>query len=344
VDGREVAQRRLRTQHLVGARLPDPVAVVRHFGAVQAQEYAYALWGVDQRTPGVGAAAMRRLIDDGDIVRTHALRPTWHFLAAEDVGWVQALTGPRVHAFNAYYYRHHGLDPASAEQTNRLITGALRGGNHLTRNELADVLAAGGFPATGNKLAYVVMWAELDGLIVNGPMRGKQHTYALVEERVPVPRELSGDAALAELTFRFFAAHGPATVKDLAWWSSLTVTQIKRGLDLVGSALESAVLDGLTVWFDPAAPTDGDTAPTAFLLQAYDEYLVAYSNTKFAFNPDGIEVQRALMHPVVVDGQLAGFWGRKSSGPEVGLQRTLTVRQRKALDAELARYESHVAG
>jgi hypothetical protein len=343
VDGRDLATRRLRAQHLVGARLPDPVAVVRHFAAVQAQEYPYALWGVDQRTPGVGAAAMRRLVDGGAIVRTHALRPTWHFLAAEDLGWVQALTGPRVHAFNAYYYRRHGLDPASAEQTNRLIVDALRGGNHLTRNELADVLAAGGFPATGNKLAYVVMWAELDGLIVNGPMRGKQHTYALVEERVPAPREFSGDAALAELTFRFFAAHGPATVKDFAWWSSLTVTQIKRGLDLVGSRLTAAHVDGLTVRFDPAAPTDGDTAPTALLLQAYDEYVVAYSNTKFAFNP--LEVTGSFfMHPVMVDGQVAGFWRRPASGLELDVQRTLTARQRKALDAERARHEAHVAG
>jgi hypothetical protein len=341
VDGPAVAQARLRAQHLVGHRLPDSVAVVRHFGAVQAQEYAYALWGLDQRTPGVGAAALRALVDGGAIVRTHALRPTWHFLAAEDVGWIQALTAPRVHAFNAYYYRQHGLDPASAGKTNRLIVDALRGRHHLTRPELADVLAAGGFPATGNKLAYVVMWAELEGLIVNGPMRGKQHTYALVEERVPVPRELSGDDALAELTFRFFAAHGPATVKDFAWWSSLTVTQIKRGLDVVGSALESAEVDGLTVWFDPAAPTGGKTAPTAFLLQAYDEYVVAYSNTKFAFNPYQV-TGPVFMHPVMVDGRLSGFWRRRGSVVEIDLQRTLTARQQKALDAELARHAVHL--
>ncbi len=346
MDGLEVARRRLRAQHLVGSPLPDPVAVVRHFAAVQAQEYPYALWAVDQRTPGVGALALRKLVDDGAVLRTHALRPTWHFLAAEDLGWVQALTGPRVHAFNGYYYRLHGLDTASAAQTNRLIVDALRGGHHLTRPELAAALATGGFPASGNRLAYVVMWAELEGLIANGPMRGKQHTYALVEERVPAPRELAGDAALAELTARFFAAHGPATVKDFAWWSSLTVTQIKRGLDVVGSALESAEVDGLTVWFDPAAPTGGEVSPTAFLLQAYDEYVVAYSNTKFAFNPDGIGEQRALMHPIIVDGRLAGFWARRGSAVELELATELatglTARQRKALEAELARHESHL--
>jgi hypothetical protein len=351
MDGREIAQRRLRAQHLVGPRRPDPVAVIRHFGAVQAQEYAYALWGVAQRAPGVGAAEMRKLVDDGAILRTHALRPTWHFLAPEDLGWMQALTGPRVHAFNAYYYRHHGLDADSAARTNRLIVDALRGGNHLTRKDLADALATGGFPATGNKLAYVVMWAELEGLIANGPMRGKQHTYALVEERVAAPRDLSGDDALAELTRRFFASHGPATIKDFAWWSSLTVAQIKRGLDLVGSALEPAEVEGLTVWYDPAAPAGGDTAPTAFLLPAYDEYVVAYSNTKFAFNLSGLGAnpgqynENSLMHPIMVDGQLVGFWRRRPDGAgyrlELDMLSAPTVKQRAALEAELARHETY---
>jgi hypothetical protein len=221
----------------------------------------------------------------------------------------------------------------------------------LTRNELADALAAGGFPVTGNKLAYVVMWAELEGLIVNGPMRGKQHTYALVEERVAAPRELSGDEALAELTRRFFTSHGPATIKDFAWWSSLTVAQVKRGLELVGSALESDEVDGLTVWYDPKANADGDSASAAFLLPAFDEYVVAYSNTKFAFNMAGLAAnpgqynENSLMHPVIVDGQLAGFWRRRPDGAghrlELDLMPAPTAMQRPALEAELARYEAH---
>ncbi len=352
MDGREIAHRRLRSQHLVGPPLPDPAAVVRHLGAVQAQEFPYSLWGVAQRTNGVGAAGMRKVVDDGTVLRTHALRPTWHFVAPEDLGWIQALTGPRVHAFNAYYYRQHGIDEASAERTSRLITGALRGGNHLTRNELAAVLDAGGFPAAGGRLAYVVMWAELEGLIANGPMRGKQHTYALVEERVPAPRELSGDAALAELTWRFFATHGPATIKDFVWWSSLTVAQVKRGLELVGSALESADVDGLAVWFDPAAPGAGEVVPTALLLQGFDEYVVAYSATKFAFNLAGAGLKpgqynaNTMLHPIMIDSQLAGFWRRTTEGGgfrlELDLITPLTSGQRRALDVELARHEEFV--
>jgi Winged helix DNA-binding domain len=180
-------------------------------------------------------------------------------------------------------------------------------------------------------------------------MRGKQHTYALVDERVAAPRRLSGDEALAELTFRFFTTHGPATVKDFAWWSSLTMTQIRRGLQLAGDVLRPAEVGGRTVWYDPATPAAGDLAPTALLLQSYDEYVIAYSDTKFVFNAAGLASDPArypvntMVHLVVVDSQVAGFWRRRPRGKdfvvELDLVNTPTPRQRAALDAELARHE-----
>jgi hypothetical protein len=347
MDGREIAHRRLHAHRLVGPPLADPVAAVRHLGAMQAQEYPIAKWSIAQRTLGVGDAALQRLLDAGAILRTHALRPTWHFVAAADIAWIQALTGPRVHALNAYYNRMHGINGETAARTNKLITDALRGGNHLTRNELAAVLDEGGFPATGNRLAYVVMWAELDGLIASGPMRGKQHTYALLGQRAPSARVLTPDAALAELTWRYFATHGPATVKDFAWWSSLTARQIRRGLGLVGERLTAALVDGRTVWFDPTAEASPPPSPVAHLLQGYDEYVVAYSDTKFAFNlagaapPPGRYTDNMMFSPIMIDGQVAGFWRRVPKGRAIVIELDLvaktTAAQRRALDAELDR-------
>jgi hypothetical protein len=342
MDRKEMARRRLRAQHLVGPPPADPVEVVRHFGAVQAQEYAYALWGLAQRTDGVPATAVRKLVDDGAIVRTHALRPTWHFLAPEDLGWIQALTGPRVHAFNAYYYRKHGFDEASAERASTTIVDALRGHRYLTRNELGAVLGD-----SGNRLAYLIMLAELSGLVVNGPMNGKQHTYGLAAERTSQPRELTGDDALAELIRRYFTGHGPATAKDFAWWSSLTMARIKQGLALVGDELGHAEVDGLQVWFDPAID-DGSIPATVFLLQAFDEYVVAYGNTKFVHNPNPIEpepggrfTEHMMMHPVVADGIVSGYWRRKTGTLEIHLIKELNTKQTKALATELARFEAH---
>src|SRR5262245_21319948 len=110
MDGLEIARRRLDAQRLTGPSWPDPLAVVRGLGAVQAQEFTVAKWSIGQRCVGADDASVQRLIDDGQIVRTHALRPTWHFVAAQDLGWLQALTGPRVHIINGPYYRAHGLD------------------------------------------------------------------------------------------------------------------------------------------------------------------------------------------------------------------------------------------
>ncbi|GIF74413.1 hypothetical protein Asi02nite_39310 [Asanoa siamensis] len=339
----------MHQQHLAGPPCADPAAAVRRLGCVQSQEYAVAKWSLAQRcAPGVVDADVQRMVDDGVVLRTHILRPTWHFVLGEELGWIQAVTGPRVHVFNGYYNRMHGLDPSTAAATNKLITDALRGGNHLTRNELGAALAAGGFPATGNKLAYVVMFAELEGLIANGVMRGKQHTYALVSERVPAPVVRSPEEGLAELTRRYFTSHGPATIKDFVWWSSLTVAEIKRGIAACGSALTSATLDGRTLWFAADAPPPASPPPAA-LLQGYDEYVVAYSDTKFAYNLSGAATpgrypENTMLHPIALDGQVNGFWRRKPRTKTVTLEIDLlvepTARQRQALTTEIERYEA----
>jgi hypothetical protein len=346
MDVGEIVRMRLRNQRLVGAGTAEPPEVVAWFGAMQAQEYALARWSVGQRAPGLDDATVRRAVDEGRILRTHALRPTWHFIAAADLRWIQALTGPRVHAFNAYYNRMHGLDAAMVERTNAVIVDALRGGNHLTRKELSAVLAEVGLPATGNKLAYVVMWAELEGLIANGPMRGKQHTYALVEERAPVQTQLHGDAALAELTRRYFTSHGPATVKDFGWWSSLTLAQIRHGIALLGDELASAEIDGRRYWWAALATVDGAGVSTADVLQAYDEYVIAYTESRDVANqaglPIGLPNENTTIHPVTLDGQLVAMWRPSVSPKAVTAQvqplRRLSAHEHRRLAEAFARY------
>ena len=346
MDRWEIARRRLRGQHLAGPSLADPAAVVSHLGAVQAQEFAISKWSVGQRGIGLDDAAVQKAVDGGAILRTHVLRPTWHYVAARDIRWIQALTGPRVRALSAYYARLHGLDEAYAGATSRLITDALRGGNHLTRKELGEVLARAGIEATGNKLGYAIMWAEVHAVIANGAMRGKQHTYALVEERAPDAVELAPDEALAELTRRYFTSHGPATVKDFAWWSSLTVTQIKRGIALLGSELASEVVEGRTYWYAPSPPPAPEPAGTVHLLQAYDEYIVAYTESRdvgnIAARAFAIANENTLVQAVVLDSQVVGVWRRvvERAGirAEINLATKVTRSQRAAIEAGFARY------
>jgi hypothetical protein len=219
----DIARRRLLNERLVGPALTTPADVVSWLGAVQSQDYAGAKWAVAQRARGCSDRDVELACDRGDIVRTHVMRPTWHFVAPADARWMLELTAPRVHAANAYYYRKLELSPRTFERSNAALALALEGGKHLTRVELARALAGAGIRAEGVRLAYLLMRAELDALICNGSRRGKQFTYALFDERVPRAAPLARDEALAELTRRYFTSHGPATVQDFAWWSGLTV-------------------------------------------------------------------------------------------------------------------------
>lgn len=212
MDSDEIAGRRLLSQGLSGAPFRRATEVVGWLGAVQSQEYVVAKWSVGQRSSGLSDAAMDAALADGTLVRTHVLRPTWHFVTAADVRWLLALTGPRVLAGNASYHRKFGLEQEAFARSNALLAQAVAGGAELTRKEVAAVLAA--ITTDNIAVGFLLMHAELTGVITSGGLKGKQRTYASFAERVPPAPELARDEALAELTRRYFTSHGPATRAD----------------------------------------------------------------------------------------------------------------------------------
>jgi hypothetical protein len=315
MDAWRIVRRRLHSLGLWGPAHAAPDEVVRWLGAVQSQDYGPAKWSIGERAPGITDAALDAAYSAGTIVRTHVLRSTWHFVTPADIRWLLRLTGPRVHVQNAYMYRQLGLDEAIRVRCTTLIAEALAGGNHRTRAELRAVLESAGIATEGFRLAYILMSAELDGVICSGPLRGRQHTYALLDERVPPVDGPGGDDALAELIVRYLSSHGPATVSDLRWWSSLTVADINRGIDMVSSQLASDDVDGLRYWSVPREPTPDATSPRVHLLQGYDEYLVGYRQSKhlvdIARRWSSLTPGTSLPNGVaILDGQLAGHWKR----------------------------------
>jgi hypothetical protein len=315
MNGKDVAHRRMHSLRLSGAPFEAPEDVVRWLGAVQSQDYGPAKWSVGQRTGGVGVAAMDQAFAEGAILRTHVLRPTWHFVPPADIRWMLELTAPRVQALHAYRYRQLALDDAVLERCNALLVGALRGRQQRTRRELDAVLDGAGIATDSVRLGHILMNAELNGIICSGALKGKQHTYALLEERAPRAKRLTRDEALAELTLRYFTSHGPATAKDFRWWSSLTLADIKNGLAMVASRLEHEVVDGLSYWFAASAPPPEAASPTVHLLQAYDEYIVGYSESRYVLDVSRAArsrpQDRAIFNGVVIlDSQLAGHWKR----------------------------------
>src|SRR5437773_6733489 len=216
----EIAHGRLHNQHVTRRTLETPQTLVEWLGAVQAQDYAAAKWALGLRLHGMTDDNIEQAFTDGKILRTHVMRPTWHFVSPADIRWLLALTAPRVRAASAYYNRKLELDAAFFRRTHAVLANALQGGKQLTRDELASALQQAGIATEGEqRVTHIMMRAELDGIICSGARRDKQFTYALLDERAPQTRMLDRDEALAELARRYFTSHGPATLQDFVWWS-----------------------------------------------------------------------------------------------------------------------------
>ncbi len=343
----DLTAHRLHNQGLLGASFDTPEDVVRGNVAVQAQDYPGAKWSLGQRVNGVSDVDLDRLLDGGRILRTHVMRPTWHFVLPEDLPWLLALTAPRVHAANRARYRELELDDTTLERGREVVEREIADVGPRTRPELGDALAASGIDPAGQRLAYLVMYAELEAAIVSGPLRGKQHTYARFDDRVPPGRERDRDEALTELVVRYMRSHGPATPHDVAWWSGLTVTDARRGLEMAGDRLARSEIDGVTWWHDADLPDARLDAPTVHLLQPWDEYVVGFRNHQPVWIPE----IRAMQSPkgalwnaslIAVDGVVRGGWRRKMSARDVRisliLPHELDAAHSAALDSEASRY------
>jgi hypothetical protein len=348
----DLVQQRLLNQRLIGQRFKRPEDAVRWMGAVQAQDYPGAKWALAQRTRDATDASIDESFAKGTILRTHVMRPTWHFVMPADIRWMLSLTAPRVNAAMAYYYRQAEVDDTLIARTNAVLRKALRGGKQLTRTELGAVLQKAGISATGLRLGFIVARAELDAVVCSGALRGKQHTYALLEERVPETKVLTRDEALVELTRRFFTSHGPAQLIDFVWWSGLTMADTKKGVELAKSELAQQVLEGKTYWFNPSMKIAGAAPGTQIhMLPNYDEYFIAYKDRSAASNPwhflEPSAIVRYLYGYIVVrNGLVIGGWKRRMEKDrvviEVRLPQTLDRKGREALKIASEEYSSYI--
>lgn len=314
--------------------------MVAWFGAVQAQEYGPAKWGLALRSSDrTNDAAIEHAIERGLILRTHILRPTWHFVAAADIRWILELTSPQVRRRMATYDRQLGLDADVMNRATGVIERALGDRGHLTRRELGVELHRAGLPSGTRELAHVAMHAELEGVICSGPRRGKQFTYALLADRAPPAPRLDRDQALAELARRYVRSHGPATVRDFVWWSGLTTADARRGLEI--SRARRWEVDGLTYWtLGRKAAGIPRRRAGVHLLPIYDEYLVAYRDHRVVPRP--AYVLGGFQHALLIGGQVAGTWSPIQTPDglvlDVGPLRRLTLAERRGLAQAVTRY------
>lgn len=322
----QIARIRLANQQIVGTNFTEPRELVSWLGAVQAQDYAMAKWAIGLRLKSATERSIEAAIDDGSIIRTHVLRPTWHFVAADDIRWMLDLTAPRIQQACSFRQRFLELDAKTLVRCNKLIATAVEGGNHLTRQELMAVLENAGIRTGIERATHIMLHAELDQVVCNGNRRGKQSTYALFDERVPQARSLQRDEALAKLAEPYFTSHGPATIRDFVWWSGLTVADATAALKMIGSRLYSEKIDIDTYWMPDHAPNSPIRSKSVRLLPAFDEFTVSYKDRTASVAPEllkDVTVGHAIFRPIiVVDGRVVGIWKRTLEKAAVRIEYT----------------------
>lgn len=310
----DIRELRLLNQHLASPNFTQPADIVYYMGAIQAQDYAAAKWAIAQRLKSTTDKTVEDAFNDGAIIRTHVMRPTWHFVHPNDVRWMIQLTAPRVMTIAGTHHRQHKLDHLIFSKSEKAILQAMEGGKQLTRDEIAEALQQAGVSTTEQRFIHIMMQMELIGLVCSGGRQGKQFTYTLLDERVPATKPFDRQEAIIALADRYFTSHGPATLQDYVWWSGLTITDAKMGLEAVRHKLDSAELNGNIYWFAGPKNLSKSKSPVVFLLPNYDEYIVSYKDRSAAIAT--ADVNKAdprgtiFNHTIVANGKVIGIWKR----------------------------------
>ena len=345
----DIARWRLRSQRLVPPFAGSAGEAVASLLAVQAENPGQAAWAVAARTQDPDQGDLAGLLNDGAVVRTHVLRPTWHFVRAEDIGWLLDLTGPRLRRITGQQLRAtHGLDERSIARAVAAVTQALSARGQLTRAELAGELRERGIRGGGQLLMILMAHAELDGLICSGRPVNGEHAYALMSQRAPTRRPLGRAEALAELALRYFTGHGPATERDLAYWATLPLADVRAGLSQVRDRLGSFQHDGRTFWHGPGDAPAGPQQPAGHLLQILDEAYRGYQDSRWVIDAAGHvpRTREAATGMALVDAQLLAAMRRTIGRDHVEFDlrpyRALTPPQVQALEQAARRYGQYL--
>ncbi len=310
----EISHYRLVSQKLYKTSSCSPQEIVKHLGAMQAQDYAMAKWAIGSRCDS-GEKEIEEAINSGKIIRTHILRPTWHFVSPDDIYWMLDLSAPQVKRFTASAAKKFGYDEKKLNQANTSIEKLLAGNNHLTRDEIMQELGITRTSSADFLSAAIMMNAELDGLVCNGKMKGKQITYALLEERVSKPNsKLTKEEALAKLALRYFESHGPATVLDFSWWSGFPPTICQKTINAIELQLNRITIDNQYYWFKKELKNENSFRESVHFLPAFDEILISYKTREISIlseHQSKAFTNNGIFKPIILEnGKVVGIWKR----------------------------------
>jgi hypothetical protein len=314
----KIAAIRLAAHHLSETVFKTPKEIVSWMGAMQAQDYNMAKLAVGVRLPGCTDKQVEEAFNKGEILRTHVMRPTWHFVAPEDIRGMLLLSADKIKISARSRDRDLGITEELYVRTNQLIRKSLEGNKHLTRKELSEIFEKAGIEADTSRMTHFMMRAEVEAIVCSGALRGKEHTYALLDERVSSHYVVSKEEALVKLVQSYFRSHCPATLSDFVWWSGLSLTEAKRGMEAVKSQFFAEEIGGQTYWIADSFRNISEAKDAVFLLPAFDEYIIAYRDRSAVLPSENFSKavsSNGVFRPViVVNGQVVGLWKRTEKG------------------------------
>ncbi len=310
----EISRTRLISQNIGEKSLKTCKEVVRWMGAMQAQDFGMSKWAIGVRLPNPTENEITRAINSGEILRTHLLRPTWHYVSNDDIYWMLALTAPQIKP--AFKSRHSdlGITKEILKKSYEVLEKALRDGTHLTREEAITELAKVKIATDQNRASHLFAWAELEGLICSGALKDGKPTYALLDERVPTKKSLTKQEALATLAKTYFSSRSPATLQDFVWWSGLSIKEAKQALDSVTTDFKSETINSKTYWYSESPRSPKKELDSVYLLPAFDEFIISYKDRTatmpFETHKKAVSDNGIFRPIIVVNGQVRGIWKR----------------------------------
>jgi hypothetical protein len=320
----EIPNIRLFNQKLAATELKNAKEVVGWMCAMQAQDYAMAKWAVGIRLLKASEKDIEKALDKGEIIRTHLMRPTWHFVSADDIYWMLELTSPGIRSSMKSRHKELELSEEIVCKSRGILEKSLAKRNNLTREEVAIEFGKAGIRTDGNRLSHLMLCAELDGIVCSGQIKDGKQTFALLRERVPVRKMFTREESLATMAKRYFSSHGPATLKDFTWWSGLPAGDARRALEFVKHDFLSESIGPEQFWFPDSFSGISRTKDIVNLLPAFDEFLISYKDRSAALssvdNKKAVSDNGIFRPVIVVNGMVTGIWKRTFSKEKVILE------------------------
>jgi hypothetical protein len=324
--------------------------VTSWMGAIQAQDYSMSKWAIGVRLHNSTEASVDSEIDSGKIVRTHLLRPTWHFVSSDDIYWILKLTAPKIKALSGSREKQLELTNDVFSKSSRIIERSLRDNNHLTRSELIAELKKFSVNVEENRASHIFMRAELDGIICSGKQKNGKQTYAILEEWIPQGRRFTKDEALKELALRYFSSHGPATINDFTWWSGLNLTDARLAVKLNEGSFRAEVMANKTYLMADSLFESADYTDNFIMLPSYDEFLIAYNDRSASLSHvDNWKVisGNGIFYPLILhDGNVIGTWRRNLKKDKVVICKKIFIGGapgvEKGIEISLAKYSEFI--